>query len=121
MIKISVKSINVSEDDILRKVKNDSFGLKAATEWKSLIGPFTPRDTGRTEDEAVVTPWTIKYDPVDPETGKHYAHGIYYGVQYRFQKKNNPYATHHWDKAAEQAGKKTELYQALNDYLKTQI
>lgn len=114
----TVKEIRLNEQQILNKVTNDKFGLQAATEWKDLIGPYTPRDTGRTEDEAVVAPWTIAYNPVDPVTGTHYAQKIYYGVDINFHTTHNPYATHHWDKAAEQAGKKKELYSRLNAYLR---
>lgn len=110
--------IDLNEPKIYAKVTNDRFGMKAATEWKKLIGSYTPRDTGRTEDEAVITPFTITYNPIDPITGKHYAHGIYYGIGLNFQKTHNPYATHHWDKAAEQAGKKTDLYRTLNNALR---
>lgn len=114
---ISLKSVNIDENKILQKITNDNFGLKVATEWKKLIGPFTPRDTGRTEDEAVVYPWQIAYNPVDPITGTHYAQKIYYGVGINFQTTHNPYATHHWDKAAEQSGKKTELYDIINNQI----
>lgn len=102
---------------IREKVINDRFGFTAAKEWKKLINPYTPRDTGRTEETAVVSPWTITYNPVDPVTGDHYASDIYYGDWLNFQKTHNPYATHHWDRAAEQAGKKTDLYRTLNGIL----
>lgn len=114
----TIKEIRPNEQQILNKVTNDRFGLKAATEWKKLIGPYTPRDTGRTEDEAVVTPWKIRYDPVDPISGRHYARDIYEGIYINFQKTHNPYATHHWDMVAEQADKKKELYRELNNALK---
>lgn len=118
MSSIKIKEIRLNEQQILNKVTNDNFGLKAATEWKDLIGPYTPRDTGQTEDNAVVSPWTITYNPVGAN-GYHYAPKIYYGVNLNFQTTHNPYATHRWDKAAEQAGKKKELYSRLNAYLRT--
>lgn len=109
--------IDLNEPKIENKATNDNFGLVAATEWKKLINPYTPRDTGRTEETAVISPWTIVYNPVDPITKQHYAQSIYYGMYMRFQKTHNPYATFCWDKAAEQAGKKTDLYRKLNSYL----
>lgn len=124
MSSFKIKEISIDEQRILNKVTNDNFGLKAATEWKDLIGPYTPRDTGALEDKAVVAPWTITYNPVGNPSksyplGYHYAPKVYYGEDLNFQKTHNPYATHHWDKAAEQAGKKTELYSRLNAYLRT--
>lgn len=109
--------VDLNEPKIINKVTNDNFGLYVAKEWKKLINPYTPRDTGRTQETAVVSPWTIVYNPVDPITGKKYAIKIYYGVDIRFKKIHNPFATHHWDKAAEQAGKKTDLYRELNAHL----
>lgn len=109
--------VDLNYPQIENKVTNDNFGLSAATEWKKLINPYTPRDTGRTEETAVVAPWTIIYNPVDPFTGRHYAQEIYNGIYTNFQKTHNPYATHHWDIAAEHAGKKTDLYRTLNGIL----
>lgn len=109
--------VDLNEPKILNKVTNDTFGLYATQQWKKLINPYTPRDTGRTEETADVQPWRIIYNPVDPDTGEHYAYSIYHGIFMRFQKTHNPYATHHWDSVAEQAGKKTDLYRELNAYL----
>lgn len=109
--------VELNEHKILNKVTNDNFGLKVAIEWLKLIGPYTPRDTGRTEEGAIAFPWEIYYNPVNPDTGEHYAQKIYYGVNINFQKTYNPYATHHWDMAAEQAGEKTELYNIINNQL----
>lgn len=109
--------VDLNEPKIILKVTNNTFGLYAAQQWKKLINPYTPRDTGRLEETALIQPWTIIYDPSNPKNGYHYAHKVYYGVGLQFQTTNNPYATHHWDKAAEQAGKKTDLYKELNAYL----
>lgn len=109
--------VDLNEPKIMAKVTNDTFGLYAAKQWKNLISPYTPRDTGQLEDTAQVQPWIIIYDPVNPKNGYHYAQKVYYGVDLNFQTTNNPYATHHWDKAAEQAGKKADLYRELNAYL----
>lgn len=109
--------VDFNEPKIIQKVTNNTLGLYAAQEWKKLINPYTPRDTGRLEETASVQPWTIIYNPSDPITGKHYARKVYYGVGLNFQTTTNPYATHHWDKAAEQAGQKDKLYRELNAYL----
>lgn len=113
--KVTVKVI-LDRDKIKSKVTNDNFGLAVTKEWKNLISPYTPRDTGRTEDEAVVSPWTITYNPKS-NNGYHYAPKIYYGTSLHFQKTHNPYATHHWDKAAIAAGKSGELYGYINNVL----
>lgn len=115
---VNIKKIDINEQNILEKVTNDNLGLQAAKEWKDLIEPYTPRDTGQLEDKAVIAPWTITYNPVS-KNGYHYARKIYYGVNLNFQTTHNPYATHQWDKAAEQAGKKQELCNRLNAYLKS--
>lgn len=107
--------VTIDTQKVRERVTSNEAGQKVAEEWKRLIGPFTPRDTGRTEDEAVVTPWTITYHPVDPESGREYAPDIYYGEDMNFQKINNPYATHHWDRAAKQAGQVDKLTSTINN------
>lgn len=144
---VGIKEIRLDEQRILNKVTNNDFGLVAATEWKKLIDPFTPRRTGRTVESAEVNPWQIKYDPINqkdqywlwedeyingyPADGSHYGKEIYYNTSpgffhtsFRFPawcpaKFHNPLSTGKWDKAAEQAGKKKELYSILNAHLRT--
>ena len=41
--------VELNEQQIIKKVTNDRFGLLAATEWKRLLDPYTPRDTGMLE------------------------------------------------------------------------
>lgn len=133
-------SVSLNEQQILNKVMNDDFGLKAATEWKDILDPFTPRRTGRTVETAEVTPWQIKYDPVaqidqywlgEIPSGEHYGKKIYYEnredyfhtsfhyPQWCPAPFHNPLSTGKWDKAAEEAGKKKELYSRLNAYLRS--
>lgn len=116
-IDIRTKEITLDEPKIVDKVTNDKFGLAVATEWKRLIGPYTPRDTGQLEDTATITPWTITYAPANKRNNYVYAHRIYHGTNFNFQTTHNPYATHHWDSAAEQAGKVTDLYNYINNVL----
>lgn len=113
-----VPKVRLNKVRVYNKVDNDDLGLFAAKEWKSLIDPYTPHDTGRTKESAKITPWHIKYDPVDPNTGRHYAKKIYYSRFTKFKKVNSPYASWNWDQAAVQAGEKAELYRKINAYLR---
>lgn len=98
--------IDLNESQIIAKVQNDRFGLFASQEWKRLIDPYTPRDTGTMQDTAKITPWTITYDTK-------YARYVYYGKNMNFQH-NNPYSTYEWDKAAANAGQLDKLTRTLN-------
>lgn len=104
--------INLNEQQILQKVQNGRFGLFVANEWKRLIDPYTPRDTGTMQDTAKVTPWAIAYDTK-------YARRVYYGKKFNFQHKN-PYSTYEWDKAAEGAGQVDKLTRILNAALESE-
>ena len=103
--------IDLNEPQILQKVTNDRFGLLVSNEWKRLIDPYTPRDTGTMQDSASINPWQIHYK-------QKYAERVYYGEDFTFQKKN-PYSTYEWDKAAEEAGQKDKLYRTLNNALQS--
>ena len=101
--------IDLNEPRIRKKVTNDKFGLLVANEWKRLIDPYTPRDTGTMQSSARLQPWKIHY------TSK-YSEYVYYMSSAKFQKKN-PYSTYEWDMAAEKAGQKDKLYRTLNNAL----
>ena len=103
--------IDLNEPRIREKVTSDRFGLFVSNEWKRLIDPYTPRDTGTTQDTATLNPWQIHYKTK-------YATRIYYGRGFTFQKKN-PYSTYEWDIKAEQAGQKDKLYRTLNNALQS--
>ena len=109
--------IDLNEPKILAKVQNDHFGLLVSNEWKRLIDPYTPRDTGTMQDTAKKEPWRIIYD-AKASNGKSYASAVYYGYDMNFQKKN-PYSTYEWDIAAEKAGQKDKLYRTLNNALQS--
>lgn len=102
--------INLNEPKIYAKVKNNRFGLFAANEWKRLIDPYTPRDTGQLENNVKIMPFKLWYK-------QRYANRQYCGYNFNFQKKN-PYSTYEWDNAAEKAGQKNKLYRTLNNALK---
>ena len=110
--------IDLNEPKILAKVQNDRFGLLVSNEWKRLIDPYTPRDTGTMQDTAQIQPWRIIYRGAKTSNGKYYAAYVYYNKDAKFQKKN-PYSTYEWDKAAEQAGQKDKLYRTLNNALQS--
>ena len=103
--------INLNEPRIREKVTSDRFGLLVSNEWKRLIDPYTPRDTGTMQSSARLQPWKIHY------TAK-YSEYVYYMSNAKFQKKN-PYSTYEWDKAAEKAGQKDKLYRTLNNALQS--
>lgn len=104
--------IDLNEPRIREKVTSDRFGLLVANEWKRLIDPYTPRDTGTMQEAARLYPWKIHY------IQKKYPEKVYYGYDLNFQKKN-PYSTYEWDKAAEKAGQKDKLYRTLNNALQS--
>ena len=103
--------IDLNEPKILAKVQNDRFGLLVSNEWKRLIDPYTPRDTGTMQDTAKLHPFKIHY--IQP-----YSSAVYYMKGANFQKKN-PYSTYEWDIAAEKAGQKDKLYRTLNNALQS--
>ena len=103
--------IDLNEPRIREKVTSDRFGLLVSNEWKRLIDPYTPRDTGTMQGSARLQPWKIHY------TAK-YSEYVYYMSNAKFQKKN-PYSTYEWDKAAEKAGQKDKLYRTLNNALQS--
>ena len=98
--------IDLNEPKILEKVTGDKFGLFVSSEWKRLIDPYTPRDTGIMEETATLSPWEIFYK-------QKYASRVYYGYNFNFQHKN-PYSTYEWDIKAAQSGQLNKLYRTLN-------
>lgn len=103
--------IDLNEPKILAKVQSDRFGLLVSNEWKRLIDPYTPRDTGTMQDTAKLYPWKIHY------VAK-YSEKVYYGREMNFQKKN-PYSTYEWDLAADRAGQTDKLVRTLNNALQS--
>ena len=109
--------IDLNEPRIREKVTSDRFGSTVSNEWKRLIDPYTPRDTGTLQDTAKKEPWRIIYD-AKSSNGKSYASAVYYGTYMNFQKKN-PYSTYEWDKAAANAGQLDKLTRTLNNALQS--
>lgn len=112
--------IDLNEPKILSKVQNDRFGLLVSHEWKRLIDPYTPRDTAQLMG---VTGQTVDEKPFKLHYKVPYAETVYYnrrGVTFITQGSGrNPYATDHWDIAAEEAGQKDKLYRTLNNALQS--
>lgn len=105
--------IDLNEPKIIDKVTSDRFGLFVSNEWKRLIDPYTPRDTGVlmgiTGQTVNILPWKLHYK-------SKYAEHVYYGENMTFQKKN-PYSTYEWDIKASQSGQLDKLYRTLNNGL----
>lgn len=104
--------IDLNEPKILAKVQNDRFGLLVSNEWKRLIDPYTPRDTGTMQNNVRFYPFKIHYFT------EGYPEKVYYGYDMNFQKKN-PYSTYEWDKAAANAGQLDKLTRTLNNALQS--
>ena len=107
--------IDLNEPRIREKVTSDKFGLLVSNEWKRLIDPYTPRDTGVLMG---ITGQTVDIQPFKLNYKSKYAERVYYGSDMNFQKKN-PYSTYEWDIAAENAGQKVKLYRTLNNALQS--
>lgn len=110
---VQIKNVQIKMDEskILGKVQNDRFKLFLANEWKRLIDPYTPRDTGLMQQTARIYPGEIHY--IQP-----YSRYVYYGYNLNFQHKN-PYSTYEWDKAASRAGQKDKLVRTMNNALQS--
>lgn len=136
--------IDLNEPQILRKVTNERFGLLVSNEWKRLIDPYTPWDTGMLMSNVKKLPFALHYK--EP-----YSHYIYMGEVYvdpvynvggfynsdygwwsrpgvkkvpsgrqfaKFNTNHNPNATDHWDEVAAQSGQLDKLYRTLNKALR---
>lgn len=104
-------SVDFNNAQIRAKYNNPQFGKFVANEWHRLINPYTPRRTGALFQTVEIQPFKMEYKTP-------YAASCYYGVRRHFRRDLNPFATHHWDKAAEAAGQKKKLYTAINAYLR---
>ena len=107
--------IDLDELRIREKVTSDRFGLLVSNEWKRLIDPYTPRDTGVLMG---ITGQTVEIQPFKLHYKSKYAEYVYYGADMNFQKKN-PYSTYEWDKAAANAGQLDKLTRTLNNALQS--
>ena len=112
--------IDLNEPQILRKVTSDNFGLFVSKEWKKLIDPYTPKDTGQLMGAIGAM---VELQPFKTWYKSDYSEAVYYnnrGVTFITSGSGrNPYATDHWDIKAEQAGQKDKLYRILNNGLQS--
>lgn len=104
-------TLKLNKQAIDKKVNNKRLGLLIAHEWKRLINPYTPRDTGQLMNNVDELPFALHYRVP-------YAAKMYNGTDYKFQK-INPYATHHWDIAAANAGQRDKLYRTINSAIRS--
>lgn len=138
-----VVRVDLNKSQFLEKIQDDRFGLFVANEWKRLIDPYTPHDTGALQNNVTLKPFTIQYNSV-------YAHYIYAGEIYidpvykvggfytegygwwsrpgvkkipsgrsftHFTRNTNPNATDHWDDVAANSGQLDKLTRTLNSAL----
>lgn len=129
---------------ILNKVENDQFGMFLANEWHKLITPYTPRRDGILFENVSYKPFEFTYNTpyahymyngvqyVDPVLGvsgftnddgatffsRKGVEKIPSGKTFNYRTDRNPYATDHWDQAAENAGQKDKLIRSANEYLR---
>ena len=108
-------NIDLNEANILGKLTNPKLGLFISNEWKRLIDPYTPRDTGVLMG---ITGQTVDLKPFEIHYKAPYSEKVYYGYDMTF-KKNNPYSTYEWDIAAAKAGQKDKLIRSTNNALKS--
>ena len=109
--------IDLNEPQILEKVTNDRFGLHVSNEWKRLINPYTPYDTGKLIGQLGQT---VDVQPFRLHYKAEYATFVYdntRGVQFKTVK--SPFATDHWDEKAAKSGQKDKLCRILNTDLKS--
>ena len=108
--------IDLNEPRIREKVTSDRFGLLVSNEWKRLIDPYTPRDTGVLMG---ITGQAVDRIPFGIHYKSKYASKVYYGRYMNFKRHKNSCATYEWDVAAERAGQKNKLYRILNAALRS--
>lgn len=135
-------------NQIINKVTNNQFGLFVSSEWKRLIDPYTPRQTGALSGFAGQTvslkPFEIHYKSAYAHymyNGEIYADPIYNvggfydetygwwsrpGIQkiptgrsFEYSKNINPFAIDHWDIVAAESGQLDKLYRTLNNALQS--
>lgn len=140
-VRVDVQGIT---EEAYRKLQNPSFGLFLAHQWKRLINPYTPHREGNLEQNVTYEPFAITYnapyshyqysgvvyeDPIYHAGGFTNNGGIDWWSRPGIKKQettrplnyltdHNPQATHHWDKAAEQAGQKDKLIADANRFLR---
>lgn len=103
--------IVIDDAKVLAKVKNPEIGLFTSHEWKRLLNPYTPRNTGMLEQNVTYGPYWIRYN-------QEYAVYVYYGDRMNFQKKN-PLACAHWDRAAAAAGQAQLLADSISKKIRS--
>ena len=79
---------------------NDSLGYFIAETCARYMDKYVPMDTGMLAQTYTTRPFTVTYE-------QPYAHRLYNGDGFNFNKEKHPLATSHWDKFMQDAdGKK---------------
>lgn len=120
-VSVSVKA-NIDIPRELAKLDNKKFWLASTQEFRRLISPYTPKQTGTLAGDignAVQAGRDTKYLKVKPKE-IHYL--VEYARQQYFNNRNprrdkNPKATRLWDKFA-MATEKPKLIKAMQEFLK---
>jgi hypothetical protein len=117
-ILIEVEKIEINTPEIIARLNSDKAGLFISDQWKNLIDPYVPRDTGNLMRNVDTLPFALHYK--EP-----YASDVYYNVYgvtfIRQGSGRNPYATQEWDIAAAEAGQLAKLYTNINKALRKGI
>lgn len=79
-----------------RILSNRKLGLFAAETCARHMNKFIPMDTGMLSQNFITQPFKVIY--TSP-----YAHRVFYGEHFKFNKELHPLATAHWDKATSSA------------------
>lgn len=95
MVSIKVDIFNPSKS-IKNIVENDKVGLFAAETCARYMNKFIPMDTGMLSQNFITQPFKVIY--TSP-----YAHRVFYGEHFKFNKEHHPLATARWDKATSSA------------------
>lgn len=137
--------IDLNQEGIYDRLTNDRFGLLVSREWKRLIDPYTPWDTGMLMQNVEYLPFAIHYKEPYAHyiyTGEVYVDPIYgvggfYDPQYgwwsrpgvekvpsgrtfaHFNRNHNPMAIDHWDEVAAQNGQADILARTLTNALQS--
>lgn len=93
-ITLDVESINIDTRGMHDKVMNDRrLWTFAAVEWHRLYYAYVPMRTGSLAE-------AVQYSPGEIEHIMPYAHRMYHGENFRFDRTLHPHASAHWDQAA---------------------
>lgn len=119
-MKVELKWKNSINETIKKVIPIKNTAMFMAMTWHKLYTPWIPfGDSG--ELASNVTYLNESLDIVPIGVIRHnvpYAHRQYEGVNHKFRNRPHPLATHHWDKAAIEAGKYEAFKRSVERYIK---